>query len=64
MPKNSWGGCSNHLTALYARIEKGKQCMCRPWPGVLSTCRRRQLPRNNHATTAADAGHQRRWCCV
>uniref|UniRef100_A0A6N2LCX3 Uncharacterized protein n=1 Tax=Salix viminalis TaxID=40686 RepID=A0A6N2LCX3_SALVM len=35
MQKNSWGGCGNHLTALYARIEKGKQCMRRPWLGVV-----------------------------
>ncbi|KAJ6916124.1 hypothetical protein NC652_018725 [Populus alba x Populus x berolinensis] len=33
--KYSWGGCGNHLAAVYAGIEKGKHCMCKPWPGVV-----------------------------
>ncbi|KAI4327525.1 hypothetical protein L6164_019974 [Bauhinia variegata] len=32
--KQSWGGCGKHLDGLYARIEQGKHCMCRSWPGV------------------------------
>ncbi|KAM7506949.1 hypothetical protein LguiA_017402 [Lonicera macranthoides] len=32
--KYSWGGCGKHLTTLSASIEKGKHCLCRPWPGV------------------------------
>ncbi|CAK9185784.1 unnamed protein product, partial [Ilex paraguariensis] len=33
--KTSWRGCGKHLTTLFAGIEKGKHCMCRPWPGVV-----------------------------
>ncbi|KAG7035219.1 hypothetical protein SDJN02_02014 [Cucurbita argyrosperma subsp. argyrosperma] len=33
--KTSWKGCGNHLPDLYNRIEKGKHCTCRPWPGVV-----------------------------
>ncbi|KAG9129883.1 hypothetical protein Leryth_007042 [Lithospermum erythrorhizon] len=32
--KYTWSGCGKHLTTLYASIEEGKHCMCRPWPGV------------------------------
>nr|GLL26497.1 uncharacterized protein LOC110663218 [Ipomoea trifida] len=32
--KSSWGGCGKHLTTLYATIETGNHCLCRPWPGV------------------------------
>lgn len=34
--KYSWGGCGEHLSALYASIDEGNRCMCRSWPGVVT----------------------------
>ncbi|CDP02433.1 unnamed protein product [Coffea canephora] len=50
----SWGGCGRHLTTLYSSIEKGKHCMCRPWPGVAipSDSKAEKVP----ASTAAPTG--------
>ncbi|KAL4180413.1 hypothetical protein AMTRI_Chr13g125150 [Amborella trichopoda] len=32
--KTTWGGCGKHVASVYRSIEKGKHCVCRPWPGV------------------------------
>ncbi|KAJ9564075.1 hypothetical protein OSB04_000041 [Centaurea solstitialis] len=39
-----WGGCGEHTATLYASIDKGKHCMCRPWPGVV-------IPKASTSTT-------------
>uniref|UniRef100_A0A3N7F5W7 Uncharacterized protein n=2 Tax=Populus trichocarpa TaxID=3694 RepID=A0A3N7F5W7_POPTR len=67
--KYSWGGCGNHLTAVYAGIEKGKHCTCKPWPGVVILTEEtaaeqqpyRALSANSATKAAADARHHRRW---
>ncbi|XP_006380739.1 uncharacterized protein LOC7473128 [Populus trichocarpa] len=64
--KYSWGGCGNHLTAVYAGIEKGKHCTCKPWPGVVILTEEtaaeqqpyRALSANSATKAAADSRYQ------
>ncbi|KAG6471257.1 hypothetical protein ZIOFF_072367 [Zingiber officinale] len=32
--KTTWGGCGDHVTAVYRRIPEAQRCLCRDWPGV------------------------------
>ncbi|KAE8662863.1 hypothetical protein F3Y22_tig00113124pilonHSYRG00238 [Hibiscus syriacus] len=49
--KYSWDGCGKHLSKLYASIDEGKRCMCRPWPGVITTT----IPSANNAANTNQA---------
>ncbi|KAK8619160.1 hypothetical protein V6N13_133127 [Hibiscus sabdariffa] len=48
--KYTWAGCGKHLSTLFASIDEGKRCMCRPWPGVVVT-----TPSVNNATNTNQA---------
>ncbi|KAG6469507.1 hypothetical protein ZIOFF_074231 [Zingiber officinale] len=32
--KTTWGGCGDHVAAVYRRIPEAQRCLCRDWPGV------------------------------
>ncbi|KAF2283649.1 hypothetical protein GH714_013250 [Hevea brasiliensis] len=53
--KYSWGGCGKHLATLYNSIDKGKHCMCRPWPGVVIRTEEKATGQQPPKTLAASA---------
>lgn len=54
--KYTWGGCGDHLKAIYPTIEKGKHCTCRPWPGVVVPSETAAKPPASTATASASSG--------
>ncbi|OAY35386.1 hypothetical protein MANES_12G097400v8 [Manihot esculenta] len=56
--KYSWSGCGKHLATIYGSIDKGKHCMCRPWPGVIIPTEKKPTtqppPKTSTSTTTTD----------